>query len=59
MPVYYHSYYEKLGYSRGICPNAEWLYERILSIPLYYALTDEEVQDAIDAVTKVVNYYRK
>lgn len=59
MPVYYHSYYEKLGYSRGICPNAEWLYERIMSIPLYYALTDEEVQDTIDAVTKVVNYYRK
>lgn len=59
MPVYYHSYYEKLGYMRGLCPNAEWLYERIMSIPLYYSLTDEEVQGTIAAVKKVTDYYRK
>lgn len=59
MPVYYHSYYEKLGYKKGICPNAEGLYERIMSIPLYYSMTDEEVQDTIAAVKKVIEYYAK
>ena len=59
MPVYYHSYYEKLGYKKGICPNAERLYERIMSIPLYYSLTDDEVKDIISAVKKVIEYYRK
>lgn len=59
MPVYYHSYYEKLGYRKGICPNAEKLYEEIMSIPLYYSLTDDEVADVIRAVKKVVAYYRK
>jgi len=58
LPVYWHSYYEKLGYEKGICPNAEAFYNEVMSIPLYYALTDEEVQDVIRAVKKVVDYYR-
>ncbi len=58
LPVYWHSYYEKLGYERGLCPNAEKLYEEIMSIPLYYGLSDEDVEDVIRAVKKVVAYYR-
>ena len=59
LPVYWHSYYEKLGYKKGICPNAERYYEWSMSIPLYYSLTDEEVEDTIRAVKKVVDYYKK
>lgn len=59
MPVYYHSYYEKLGYKRGSCPNAEKFYEEVMSIPLYYSLSDDEAEDVIRAVKKVVEYYRK
>ncbi len=59
LPVYWHSYYEKLGYPKGLCPNAEKFYGEVMSIPLYYALTDDEVEDVIKAVRKVVAYYRK
>lgn len=59
LPVYYHSYYEKLGYQKGICPNAEKFYEEVMSIPLYYSLTDEDVEDVIHAVKKVTAYYRR
>ncbi len=59
LPVYWHSYYEKLGYPKGLCPNAEKYYEEVMSIPLYYSLTDEDVQDVIRAVKKIVEYYRK
>ena len=59
IPVYWHSYYEKLGYEKGICPEAESFYNEVMSIPLYPALTDEDVQDVICAVKKVVAYYRK
>lgn len=58
IPAYYFPYYEKLGYKRGICPKAEKLYEEIISLPLYYAMTDEDVQDVIDAVTRIAEYYR-
>lgn len=59
IPVYYHPYYEHLGYRRGLCPNAEKLYDEIMSLPLYYGLTDQDVDDVIHAVKKIVDYYRK
>ena len=59
IPVYYHPYYQQLGYAKGLCPNAERLYERILSIPLYPDLTDEDAQSVVRAIKKIVAYYRK
>lgn len=59
LPVYWHSYYEKLGYEKGLCPNAEKFYEEVMSIPLYYSLTDEDVADVIAAVKKLVTYFKK
>lgn len=59
LPVYWHSYYEKLGYGKGLCPNAEKYYAEVCSLPLYYALTDGDVEDVIRAVRKLVAYYRK
>lgn len=59
IPVYRLPYYQKLGYPAGLCPNAEHLYERILSIPLYYSLTDEQVEEVIFAVKKLCAYYHK
>ncbi|MDE6016132.1 MAG: UDP-4-amino-4,6-dideoxy-N-acetyl-beta-L-altrosamine transaminase [Acetatifactor sp.] len=58
LPVYWHSYYEKLGYEKGLCPNAEQFYEEVMSIPLYYAMTDQDVEDVIAGVKKLVDYYR-
>ena len=59
IPTYYFPYYERLGYRRGLCPRAEKLYEEIISLPLYYAMTDQDVQDVIEAVKKVADYYGK
>lgn len=59
IPVYYHPYYQKLGYGRGICPKAEKLYEEMMSLPLYYAMTDKDVEDVIRAVKKIVDNCRK
>jgi dTDP-4-amino-4,6-dideoxygalactose transaminase len=57
IPTYYFPYYEKLGYKKGLCPNAEKLYEEIISLPLYYAMSDEDVESVIEAVTKIAGYY--
>lgn len=59
IPTYYFPYYERMGYRRGICPNAEKLYEEIISLPLYYAMTDADVESVIAAVTKIAEYYAK
>lgn len=57
IPVYYHPYYAKLGYRKGLCPIAEKIYEGIISIPLYYGMTDQDVEDVIRGVTKIAEYY--
>lgn len=57
IPTYYFPYYEKLGYRKGICPKAEKLYEEIISLPLYYGMTDEDVESVILAVRKIAGYY--
>lgn len=59
IPVYWHSYYEKLGYQKGLCSEAEKLYSEILSIPLFFAMSDEDVEDVITAVKKLVEAFRK
>lgn len=59
IPVYRHPYYEHLGYKKGLCPNAEALYERMMSIPLYYSLSDQDVEDVIHAVRKIVDASKK
>lgn len=59
IPVYFFPYYQKQGYKKGSCPNAEKLYERILSLPLFYSMTDEDQDKVIEAIQKVTAYYRR
>src|SRR5581483_11901082 len=50
-PVYLHSYYrEKFGYGRGLCPVAEAVYERILTLPMFPQMTLTEADRVIVAV---------
>lgn len=58
MPVYWFPYYKRLGYKKGLCPKAEEVYSGIMSIPLYPKMNDEDVDDVINAVKKVVENYR-
>jgi len=59
IPVYYHSHYESLGYEKGLCPHAEKLYDEIMSLPLFYSMTDKDVADVIEATKKLIRYYKK
>ena len=59
VPVYYFPFYEKKGYKKGLCPEAEKLYNGMMSIPLYPLMTDSDVDDVITAVKKVVEGYKK
>jgi dTDP-4-amino-4,6-dideoxygalactose transaminase len=48
------SYYRKtLGHKEGDFPNAEWIGERTVSIPIMPYLTSRDVKDVIDAIKDV------
>ena len=57
VPVYWMPVYHKMGYEKGECPVAEEVYSGIMSIPLYPKLTDDDVEDVIDAVKKLISWY--
>ena len=59
IPIYLQPYYQEMGYPKGLCPKAEKLYSEMMSLPLYYAMTDQDVEDVITAVQKIVDYYKK
>jgi len=53
--LHLHPYYQKaFGYKKGDFPNAEWISDRTVSLPLSAKLTDEDVGDVIEAVKRVL-----
>jgi perosamine synthetase len=58
IPVHLHPYYrERFGYRGDEYPIAEDAYERLISLPMFHAMTDEDVEDVIVAVKKVVQAF--
>ena len=46
IPVYRHPYYEKMGFRKGYCPEAEKYYSEVLSLPMFPTLTKAQ-QDMV------------
>ena len=59
IPVHRHPYYaERFGYRGGEYPVAEDAYERLISLPMFHGMSDQDVEDVIRAVEKVVSHFR-
>ncbi|KKQ33504.1 MAG: Glutamine-scyllo-inositol transaminase [candidate division TM6 bacterium GW2011_GWF2_37_49] len=50
IPVYWHPYYQKLGFNHGDCPVAENYYRSAVSLPLYPGLMDADLRYIVDTV---------
>lgn len=59
IPVYWHPFYQKMGYKKGICPAAEEFYLRELSLPIYPAMKGEEQRYVIESIKGVMSAYAK
>jgi perosamine synthetase len=58
LPVYLHPFYrESFGTVPGLCPNAEAAYENLISLPIFPAMSDGDVDDVIEAIWKVMGAY--
>lgn len=59
IPVHHHPYYrERLGFRKGTFPNAERAYARVLTLPLFPRMTDEDAEDVVRALRKVIDAKR-
>jgi dTDP-4-amino-4,6-dideoxygalactose transaminase len=60
IPLYRHPYYQDIfNYKPVEFPSSEWVYERIISLPIYPGMTEENVQYVIGAVEDVVKKFRR
>lgn len=60
LPLHMHPYYrEALGYQPDDFPNARAAYDRIISLPLFPSMTDEEIVRVTDAVRAIVAEHRR
>lgn len=60
IPLHKHPFYRNtFGYSSKEFPVAEWIYERIISLPIYPGMTDENVETVIEAVEDVCKKFRR
>jgi perosamine synthetase len=59
-PVHLHPYYRQhLGSGPGQCPAAEASFERLITLPLFPGMSDDDVSDVIAAVEKVIRWARR
>jgi len=59
IPIHLHPYYrDKYGYTPNDFPVAYQEYQRMISLPLYPKMTDQDVEDVIEAVTEIVQQFR-
>jgi perosamine synthetase len=60
IPVHLHPFYRThLGTGPGLCPVAEAAYERIITLPMFPRMTQNDVNDVIEAVRKVCKAYAR
>jgi perosamine synthetase len=60
IPVHLHPYYrQQFGYKGGEFPVAEDAYERLISLPMFHGMNDQDVSDVIAAVGKVLTSYSR
>jgi dTDP-4-amino-4,6-dideoxygalactose transaminase len=58
--LHLHPFYQKTyGYRKGEFPNAEFISDRTFSLPFSAKLTDQDVEDVIKAVKKILDYYHR
>ncbi len=60
IPVHLHPFYRRvLGTGSGLCPVAETAYQEIISLPIFPAMTDRDVDHVVEALFKVLHAYSR
>jgi perosamine synthetase len=55
VPVHLHPFYRRrFGTKPGLCPVAEAAYEQIISLPMFPAMTDDDVAEVVSALKEAV-----
>ena len=60
IPLHKHPFYrDAFGYNSRDFPVAEWLYEKIISLPIYPGMTGKEVEFVVESVLDVCEKFKR
>jgi UDP-4-amino-4,6-dideoxy-N-acetyl-beta-L-altrosamine transaminase len=54
IPIYTQPYYESMGFKKEDFPESEKYYAEAISLPMYYGLTDEQQDQVVDTLKKIL-----
>ena len=57
-PVHHHPYYRSLGFDPDACPNAIEFASRAISLPIFPAMTNDDILWVVEQVRTAVNETR-
>ena len=58
--VHLHPLYrERFKYGEGMCPVAERIAPRLMTLPLFPTMTDDDVDDVVEALARVMAQFRR
>lgn len=59
LPVYLQPWYrQQYGYKPGKCPEAEAVYGDCLSLPLFPAMTEEDIQKVVQIINRLTSFLK-
>ena len=59
IPLYRFSYYKRMGYDAKDFANSEWIFERVVSLPIFPGMKKKEVEYVIGNVIDIVTKNRR
>lgn len=58
VPLHYHPFFqEEFGYEPGMFPETEQVYDGLVSLPLHPEMSDDDLEDVIDAIRRLRAYH--
>ena len=51
IPVYFHPYYQEMGFRKGLCPAAEDYFDKAISLPLYPSMDKQDMERVVNEVS--------
>jgi perosamine synthetase len=60
IPLYRHPFYRNtFGCAREDFPNSEWLFSRIVSLPIYPGMLESEINGVIEAISDIIEAHKR
>lgn len=59
IPIYKHSFFKPYVDKGARFPRCDWYYSRCISLPIFPDMSDSDIDDVVNAMTRIATYYSK